>query len=145
MYGYFEEMVAYIALCDPVAHKCAIYKLPSSNISAAAASGGNLNESKFGKTVVEFRWYKYHEYKALNDNQKVELIDWNSTQPAHAGKKRSSDKNNNQGGRNQYVIQVKGNLTPGSHKFKKVVRAQVAALEVARKAKEHNEGAQSNK
>ena len=133
-----EDMVAYIDPCDPVAHKRASPKRPCDEISADAAAGGNLNDSKFGKTGVELRWYKYHEYKALNDNQKVELTAWKATQPAHAGKKRYSSKNSNQGGLNQGGSHVKGAFTPGYHKFKKVFRAQLTALEVASNAKEQN-------
>ena len=131
----FEEMFAYIAPFDEIACKRARSKRPSAKISAAAADGSNLNYSKFGKTGVELCWYKYHEYKALNDNQKVDLKAWKATQPAHARNNRSCPKKSNQCGHNQGERQVKGALTPGSHNFKKVVRSQVAALEVASKAK----------
>ena len=54
----FEETIALLAPCDPVARKRSNSKRPSAKISVATADRGNIKDGKFGPTGVELRWYK---------------------------------------------------------------------------------------
>ena len=69
----FEETIAFLAPCDPVARKHSNSKWPSAEISVATANRGSLKDGKFGTTGVELRWYKYKEFNALYEANQEEL------------------------------------------------------------------------
>ena len=83
----FEETIAFLTPCDPVARKRSTSKRPSAEISVATADRGSLKDRKIGRTGVEICWYKYREFNALNEAKKEELQNRSATQPKKGAKK----------------------------------------------------------
>lgn len=116
----FELTAAYISPSCPVAKKRQHSKRPIANVSGIT-NDGNLR--KMGDSGVELRWYKHPEYVNLSDDQKEELKGWAATQPDNRNASKKNQKNQKKG----QPKKGKRAMTPGSNKFKKHVRAQVAA------------------
>ena len=134
----FEETIAFLAQCDPVACKRSNSKQPSAEISVATADRGSLKDGKFGTTGVEILWYKYKDFNALDEAKQEELRNWSATQPKKEAKKnRPGNSRANRGGKHgdNQQVKIQGASTPGSIKFKRViaasVRAKITALEEA--------------
>ena len=132
----FEGKIAFLAPCDPVAHKPSNSKRHSAEISVATTDRGSLKNRKFVTTSVEICWYKYKEFNALDESKQEELRNWSVTQPKKgANKNRPGKARANRGGKQgeKQQVQIQGAVTPGSIKFKRVVaasiRAKIAALE----------------
>ena len=121
----FELTATSISPANPVACKRMNNKRPAANISATDGL-----KSK-GRTGVELRWHKTPEFKALPENQREELKAWCATR----GDNRHSSKKQNTGNGNG----GKTPLTQGSHKHKKMIKRQIAAMMGKPKSKVANE------
>ena len=134
----FEETIAFLAPCDPVARKRSNSKRPSAEISVATADRRSLKYGKFGTTGVEICWYKHKEFIALDKAKQEELRNWSATHTKKGAKKnRPGNARANRGGKHseKQQAQIQGGFFPGSIKFRRVVaasvRAKISALEEA--------------
>ena len=87
---HFEKTVTFLLPFDPVVAKNAKAKGLGVNVlgTAAPAKGATV-----GKSGVELRWHEPQKFSKLTKEQKLELSEWNKTQPKReGGKKRTSEK-----------------------------------------------------
>ena len=122
----FEQTVTFISPSDPVARKKQASKRPAAEISSTFTDGAL---KQLGRSGVELRWYKRKEYVELTEPQKEELKGWAATQPDN--RKNKANANKKAGGKKGGQKQTPGALTPGSKKFKKYVRSEVAAMKAS--------------
>ena len=89
---HFENTVTFLLPFDPVVAKNAKAKGLGVNVSGTAADTP-ANGATVGKTGVELRWHEPQKFSKLTKEQKLELSEWNKTQPKReGGKKRTSEK-----------------------------------------------------
>ena len=77
---HFEDTVTYMLPLCPVAKKQAARRqsTPQANISGTTGKGGSDLKAGIGKTGVELRYHKHHEFRKLTSAQKSELAKWNA-------------------------------------------------------------------
>ena len=122
----FERMATFITPSCPVSRKTRANKRPAAEISATFALGAN---GKHGNSGVELRWYKRKEYLELTDDQRDELKGWAATQPDNRKNKAAANKaNKSNKTRKATAGSTKGVVTVGSIKFKKLMRAEIKAI-----------------
>ena len=122
----FEQMATYITPSCPVSRKTRANKRPAAEISATFALGAN---GKHGNSGVELRWYKRKEYLELTDDQRDELKGWAATQPDNRKNKAAANKaNKSNKTKKATAASAKGVVTVGSIKFKKLMRAEIKAM-----------------
>ena len=89
---HFENTVTFLLPFDPVVAKNAKAKGLGVNVSGTAADTP-AKGATVGKTGVELRWHEPQKFSKLTKEQKLELSEWNKTQPKReGGKKRTSEK-----------------------------------------------------
>jgi len=72
----FEKTVSFLAPYCPVAKKQKEHKQSDKSAQIASAKGGHIKpdlRSRKGKTGVELRYHKPHEFRRLTDDQRAEL------------------------------------------------------------------------
>ena len=89
---HFEKTVTFLLPFDPVVAKNVQAKGLGVNVSGTAADTP-AKGATVGKTGVELRWHGPQKFSKLTKEQKLELSEWNKSQPKReGGKKRTSKK-----------------------------------------------------